>query len=72
MRVSAVANTIVALIGAAVAAATPLIGDGLITTTDVVQIAIAVLTAVGVFTVPNAPEAPVVAGPTPVREDDAL
>jgi hypothetical protein len=63
MRVSAVAKTIVALVGSAVAVLTPLVGDGLITTADGVQIAIAVLTALGVFAVPNAPQAPV----APVR-----
>lgn len=59
MRVTAYAKTIVALIGSTVAVATPLIGDGILTTTDGVQIALAVLTALGIYAVPNSGQAPV-------------
>jgi hypothetical protein len=71
MRVSAVAKTIVALVGSAIAVVAPLVGDGLLTTTDGVQIAVAVLTALGVFAVPNAPQAPV-APVRSVREQDGI
>lgn len=58
MRVSSVAKFIVAAVAAGVSVLTPAIsGDGVLDTTEVVQIALAVLTALGVYAVPNGPKA---------------
>lgn len=69
MRISAYAKTIVALVVAVVGVVTPIIGqDDILTSTDIVQMVLGVLTALGVYAVPNAgPVAPV----RTVREDQA-
>jgi|GEM_PF-3505606 len=53
MRVSAVAKTIVAAIGAGITAATVAMGDDTISSTEAITVALAVLTALGVYVVPN-------------------
>ena len=53
MRVSAVAKTIVAAVGAGVTAVTVAVGDDILTTTEAINVALAVLTALGVYVVPN-------------------
>lgn len=59
MRIPAYAKTIVAGIVAVIGVVTPIIGqDDILTTTDIVQMALGILTAFGVYVVPNAPLAP--------------
>lgn len=53
MRVSAVAKTIVAAVGAGVTAATVAMGDDVISSTEAINVVLAVLTALGVYVVPN-------------------
>jgi Na+/H+ antiporter NhaD/arsenite permease-like protein len=56
MRVPAYTKTIVALVGAVLAVVTPILGaDDFLTTTDIVQMAVGILTAFGVFALPNSP-----------------
>lgn len=67
MRIPAYAKTIVAGIVAVIGVVVPIIGqDDFLTTTDIVQMALGILTAFGVYVVPNA--APV---NRHVREDEA-
>lgn len=59
MRIPTYAKTIVALIVAALGVVTPILGqDDILTTTDVVQMVLGVLGALGVYVVPNAPKGP--------------
>lgn len=53
MQVSKVAKTIVAAVGAAVSALTVAMGDNTISATEGITVALAVLTALGVYVVPN-------------------
>lgn len=54
MRVSSVAKTIVAGVLAALSILSPAIsGDGVLDTTEIVQSALALLAALGVYVVPN-------------------
>lgn len=67
MRVTAYMKTIVALVVAVVGVVAPIIGqDDVLTTTDIVQMVLGVLTALGVYVVPNTP-----AVPRTLREDQA-
>lgn len=67
MRIPAYAKTIVAGIVAVIGVVVPIIGqDDILTTTDITQMALGILTAFGVYVVPNAP----VARHT-LREDEA-
>lgn len=53
MRVSSVAKTIVAAIAAGVGAVVAATTDGVVTTNEMILVALAVLTALGVYVVPN-------------------
>lgn len=67
MRVPTVAKTIVAGVVAVIGVVVPILGqDDVLTTTDIVQMALGILTAFGVYVVPNAPQ---VAEPGSVRRD---
>ncbi|MGH8877443.1 MAG: hypothetical protein ACRD0P_08900 [Stackebrandtia sp.] len=55
MEVSKVAKTIVAAVGAAISALTIAMGDDTITATEAITAGLALLTALGVYVVPNAP-----------------
>lgn len=54
-KVGSVAKTIVAGVLAAAVAVTTAVGDDVLEPTEIVTIALAVLTAFGVYVVPNAP-----------------
>lgn len=56
MRVSSYAKTILAGVVAVIGAVSPLVADGFYTTEDVVQTALFILTAFGVYAVPNTPD----------------
>ncbi|CAM3460833.1 hypothetical protein [Stackebrandtia soli] len=58
MKVSKVAKAVVAALGAAVTALTVAMGDDTISATEGITVALAVLTALGVYAVPNAPDEP--------------
>lgn len=67
MRIPAYAKTIVAGIVAVIGVVVPIIGqDDILTTTDITQMALGILTAFGVYVVPNAPVAR-----HALREDEA-
>jgi hypothetical protein len=53
MKVSKVAKTIVAAAGAAVTALTAAMSDGTVSTSEAIMVALAVLTAFGIYVVPN-------------------
>lgn len=53
MKVSAVAKTIVAVLAAAVSAVVAATNDDYWTSTEMIQVAIGILTALGVYVVPN-------------------
>lgn len=53
MKVSSVAKTIVAAVAAGVAAVVAATTDGTVTTNEMILVGLAVLTALGVYTVPN-------------------
>lgn len=55
MRIPAYAKTIVALVVALAGVLTPLLSDDLFGAEDIVQIALFLISAVGVYVVPNAP-----------------
>ncbi len=56
MRIPAYAKTIVAGIVAVIGVIVPILGqDDVLTTTDIVQMALGILAAFGVYVVPNAP-----------------
>ncbi len=56
MKVASYVKTIVAVVGAAVVAVQAAITDGSITPSEAVQVALAVLAALGVYALPNAPK----------------
>lgn len=59
MKIGAYAKTIVAAVLAAASVASVALGDDVLTTTEIVNVALAVLGAFGVYVVPNAkPEDP--------------
>lgn len=53
MKVSAVAKTLVAAAAAAVSAVVAATGDDYLTATELIQVALAILAALGVYVVPN-------------------
>lgn len=55
MKVSSYMKTIVAVVMAAGTAASVAMGDSVVTPTEMVNVALAVLGALGVYVVPNAP-----------------
>ena len=55
MRVSAVAKFIVAALAVAALAVSKAVSDGTITSSEAVEVALAVLAALGVYIVPNNP-----------------
>lgn len=57
MKVSNVAKGIVALVTAGVAAVSAVISDGVVTNEELVFVGLALLTALGVYEVPNSPSA---------------
>lgn len=70
MHISAYAKTIVALIVAIVGVVTPIIGqDDVLTSTDIVQMVLGVLTALGVYAVPNTPPGVIAPVAHVARED---
>lgn len=58
MKVSAVAKTIVAVVAAGVTAVVAATSDDYFTSTEMVQVAIALLAALGVYVVPNGDKGP--------------